>query len=214
LVEYLVYSGDRLREPKAGDPARPSPKKLQGPWRGRNMSQEEYQSKTEQLSREFELRYLEHTGKSEEQFQVEAPIPEKPVRTTMFGFPFKVTLEVDLRFKKGRIVKAIKKLLDDIEHGRGKYETISMIFKWRKANLENVELHPHYSKRIRDDSLELYRQFLQVWDLREREKKSWSKIVQRLPYLQNIDMARDYYKAAKRCVEEGPPFGPSFADGS
>jgi len=136
------------------------------------------------------------------------------------GLPQKFTLEIDLRFSKTRIISELKKIISD-----GKKGEITESWEWdgwdgpeiefftlRRKWLKEKELHSHYFKRVRDQdfNLELYERYLQVWDLRERQKKSMKDIVDELPYITDKFMARDYYNAAKRCVLEGPPFGPPF----
>ena len=58
--------------------------------------------------------------------------------------------------------------------------------------------------------LEVYRQQLTVYDLREREKLTFSEILDRSEWASELPDIYNRYNAAKRYIDIGPPFGPPF----
>lgn len=176
-------------------------------------------SREEELRSEFIKRYEEYYNKRFDDKDTEdAPVRSlsriindgelSPIR--------KIT--IDLRFSKASIMRSIESL---IKSEKDYYEKLFDLYVKIQADSQGIE-HPQdideiikqqrrkrlpkrFYRRIRD--LKLYEQQLEIWDAKEREKLSWSKIVDRFEYITNIGMARDYYDAAKEKIKVGPPFG-------
>lgn len=75
---------------------------------------------------------------------------------------------------------------------------LSEFYEYRKR--EKKRQQP-LSKRYRE--FELYKKYLQVWDLKEAEPNiTWREIQERLE-LNNTQNARDYYRQAKKLIMEG-----------
>jgi hypothetical protein len=87
-------------------------------------------------------------------------------------------------------------------------EELQMEFEMFKRKSKRKELPQHYSKKLKDP--DYYERCLEVWDLREKEKKSWSQIVDRLKQYHDhktasISTARNYHRVACRLIKEGLP---------
>jgi len=61
---------------------------------------------------------------------------------------------------------------------------------------------PSKNKKVQDTKL--YEKYLKVWDLREKEGKTWSQI-QKALNLNSIQTARDYKKSADKLINDGFP---------
>lgn len=96
-----------------------------------------------------------------------------------------VSIKVDLRYSKRRIISAIERILD-----------LCQVAPSIKEGKVSADL---------EDSLKA----LEVWDLREVKKASWSEIHKQLK-LNNIQAARNWHKKADELINKGVPTLPLF----
>jgi hypothetical protein len=182
-----------------------------------------YEKEAKRLYNEFLKRHLELTEKSKKEFfqtrsEVQQPVLFLNAEKDLI-YPT-LDLRIDLRFSKNKILEQVDKIVKNFKDLDAKYfedtvreqaEGISdeytelVVKQWQERRLD-----PHYhKKRVRDSTLELYAQQLEVYDLK-KSGKTFRDISVSLDYLNSPDMARDYFKAAEKYITEGPPFGPPF----
>jgi len=139
----------------------------------------------------------------------------------------KLSITIDLRQSKAALLEEFKRLIDD---WKPRYEKIYKHRLFRKyCNGKNIHSFPvpkevsldfenYYKEKLKVRlpkqnkkilELESYQQYLKVWDMKEKEGKSWSEI-QRVLNLNSMQTARDYKKAADRLIEEGFPLQKAF----
>lgn len=100
--------------------------------------------------------------------------------------PHHLTLRIDLRYPT-------KKIMEQVERWLYSYQS-----EYRG------KLGRHYVLAPED-----YELYIEVWDLREKEGKSWSQIKEELS-LNSIQTARNHHKAACKLIKEGLPGFPPF----
>jgi hypothetical protein len=111
----------------------------------------------------------------------------------------RITISIDIRYPK-------KKILQEIE---------AEIDKWAGYYQEDIEegiisnpSKPNVLKRNTHADLVDWDRNLKVWDLR-KQNKSWDQIAKELK-LNNLQAARNHFKAAERLIKEGLPGFPPF----
>jgi len=193
----------------------------------------------EELYREFIKRHLERFKVTENKFKRRRPKVQNPVilievnrqpREPTRFHPFEpyLTLKVDLRFSGNKIIKEVEKL---VRQNKKRYEQdfeMSMrdfgcdvvenvledgtvvetkeFFEKAVEEMRNWRLDKRYVKAKPRD-LEIYRLQLEVYDLKYAGVKE-TQIVERLSI--SLDTVKNHWKAAKKYIEKGPPFGPPF----
>jgi hypothetical protein len=136
-----------------------------------------------------------------------------------------LTLKVDLKYSKKKIMKELELVIDDyhkayrelLEEELGEFirtpDSISKITPGYKADFEhgvqvvkkglNVLLG-----NIKSD-LNDYNRSLNIWDMKEIQQLSWKETVQKWnsnnQYQINIDTARNWHASAKKLIKKGIP---------
>jgi hypothetical protein len=195
------------------------------------MSENFDKEKARKLRREFLNRHLEWSQITREQFRKLSPQSEYPVemlppeteRPHLFR-PF-IDLRINLNFSQKEILNEVESHVQQFkDYYKEYFEEEMRDYAWSEfryphgSNESDAYVrrrwkerrNPHYERRVRDSSLEQYEIQLKVWDLREKEKKSFGEISKIIDSINSAAMARDYYKAAQKNIKLGPPFGQPF----
>ena len=128
-----------------------------------------------------------------------------------------LNLKADLRFSSKKILKELEKHIRQFkkmyEQNFEKYvrdgksdmpacHTDLVVNQMKKGRLAEQ------GASLRE--LEVYRRQLAVYDLREREKLTFTEILKRSAWTSELHDIHNSYNAAKRYIDIGPPFGPPF----
>jgi hypothetical protein len=129
-----------------------------------------------------------------------------------------LTVEIDLNFSKGRLIKEFKILLDEWKmlYGDAYKKKLYRDF-CKKRDIHSFPIEKNlmkefekiYTKKIKERNkkygkkyhFDNFDDYLKVYDLRE-EGVSWAKITTRLG-LNSVQTARNHYKAACEIIERG-----------
>ena len=101
-----------------------------------------------------------------------------------------IDIQIDLNYSKNRLMEEIEALVDNLKKSHD--EKLKQIGNRREE----------YKRKYHFDNFNIY---LQVWDLREKERLKWSDIGNKLfPDMENkVQTARNYHKAASMLIEKG-----------
>jgi hypothetical protein len=124
-----------------------------------------------------------------------------------------ISIEVDLRFPKRRIMSTIENLIDEWQESL-RDEVVSALSSrdagsfpsWFNAgdSFEKLPmLQPVKIGKTRTDPDD-YLKALSVWDLREAQKKTWSEIQKELK-LNNLQAGRNWHRKACELIKSGIP---------
>lgn len=136
--------------------------------------------------------------------------------------PGKIKVEIDLSYSKNRIINDFEASLDLWKHNFKMLQKIELYYAFLKRKginenepnmikiMESDEFNEFYKEQIKRDAknfkkkyhFENFDLYLQVYDLREDENKSWTEIAGILG-LNNIQAARNHYNKAKELIENG-----------
>jgi len=131
----------------------------------------------------------------------------------------KISVEVDLNYSKTRLIKDFKKFIDEwkelYEESRKRQVYINFckengVPAWPEDESLQKKFNKYYRQVVKEkkrvyepkyhfDNFDVY---LQVYDLREKDGFSWSKITKEMG-LYDIRSTRNYYNAACKIIEKG-----------
>jgi hypothetical protein len=128
-----------------------------------------------------------------------------------------LTAKLDLTSPKKRLLKNFSSLVDEWKDIYECFQKHRAYLKFceekgisatpiRKKTIKEFEASYGESSKKKGDKKKLHFEnfdlYLRVWDMREKEKMSWSKIASTLQ-LNSVQTARNHYQAACRLIKEG-----------
>ena len=170
---------------------------------------------------EFVKRHCEAFNVSTSEFYKNRPeLPRPVVVESVNSGPFEpyINLKINLCFSTKKILKELEELVR--QHKKLYEREFENFVREGKSDMPacHTDLVVKQMKKGRlvesDTSspreLEVYRQQLTVYDLRERQKLTFSEILERSGWASGLHDIHNHYNAAKRYIDIGPPFGPPF----
>ena len=152
-------------------------------------------------------------------FKNRPDVPRPVVVESTNSTPFEpyLNLKVDLRFSSKKILKELAK---HVRQFKKVYEQeFEEYIRDGKSNMPACHTDLIVNQMIKGRlakqgasprELQVYRRQLAVYDLREREKLTFAEILKRSAWTSEMHVIHNYYNAAKRYIDIGPPFGPPF----
>jgi len=131
----------------------------------------------------------------------------------------KISVEIDLNYSKSRLLSDYKKFIDEWKplYEESYKRKVYQIFckkndvpAWPEDQTLQKDFEEFYRETVREKKrlyepkyhFDNFDEYLQVYDLREHDGMSWSKIKKKMG-LWDIIVARNYYKAACKLIENG-----------
>lgn len=143
------------------------------------------------------------------------PVEEIDDNDYLINSDYLLGLKVDLRYSKQEIMKRFESVIDEHlkvynEQEQFKKEYKDVTDELIKAGFIKNHAEPaHPLKGNIPADLSDYEKYIEVWKLREIEKKSWKEISQELK-LNSLQTARNHFNAACHLIKHGIPGFGSF----
>ena len=132
-----------------------------------------------------------------------------------------IKIEVDLNYSKKRLMEEFKVFIDDWKKNYDEKfkqlleKKLSKEKEFRNLEHKKKDFEKAYKKEMKKRRVKYqpkyhfdnFDEYLQVWDLKEKEKLTWKKIATKLfpnrDIGNGVETARNYHRAARELIEKG-----------